>query len=97
MFDLKFNKLFLKKAKKLTQKDKKLDEKLDSTLDLMSATPFDLSLKTHKVNSKKFGERYSSRLTGDLRIIWDFDKSTQMLKIIMIQDIGGHSGNKGVY
>ncbi len=97
MFDINFSKYSRKKAEKLVSKSKELRQKLGQTLIILSETPFDLALKTHKVNSKKFGERYSSRLTGDLRIIWDFDKDTRLVKIIMIQDIGGHSGNKGVY
>ena len=38
---------------------------------------------------------FSSSVTGDLRIIWDYsDDEVNMLDVI---DTGGHEGGKGVY
>jgi mRNA-degrading endonuclease YafQ of YafQ-DinJ toxin-antitoxin module len=56
--------------------------------------PFLYSLGTHRVNTPKWGRVYSSRVTKDIRIIWDFkDKKL----IILVLDIGGHEGSKSVY
>jgi mRNA-degrading endonuclease YafQ of YafQ-DinJ toxin-antitoxin module len=97
MFDIKFRDYPTKKAKKLVKKNPKLQSIIAKTLIKMKNNPFDLSLKTHKVNSKSFGFKYSSSITGDLRFIWDFDETTLEIKIIEIFDIGGHSGNSSVY
>jgi mRNA-degrading endonuclease YafQ of YafQ-DinJ toxin-antitoxin module len=56
--------------------------------------PFYKGLKTHKVNSSKWGEIYSSRITKDLRVLWDFSQNEL---IIIIVDIGGHEGSKAAY
>ncbi len=53
MFDLEYNRRSLKKAGKFIAKNKNLAKELDSTLVTISQSPFDSSLKTHKVNSKK--------------------------------------------
>jgi mRNA-degrading endonuclease YafQ of YafQ-DinJ toxin-antitoxin module len=95
MFDINFTKYADKKTRKLIEKDRSLQKILINCLETLAESPFDASLKTHKVNSRKFGIAYSSRLTGDLRIIWDFDGSE--IVFITIQDIGGHSGGQSVY
>jgi mRNA-degrading endonuclease YafQ of YafQ-DinJ toxin-antitoxin module len=38
---------------------------------------------------------YSSSISGDLRIIWEFSENE--INIIDLLDIGGHSGSKSVY
>jgi len=38
---------------------------------------------------------YSSRLTNDLRIIWNFENGKT--KVLDVFDIGGHSGKSKVY
>ena len=55
---------------------------------------FSPTLRTHKVFSKSFGMAYSSRVTGDLRIIWNY-KHNQI--VILIYTVGSHSGKKAVY
>jgi mRNA-degrading endonuclease YafQ of YafQ-DinJ toxin-antitoxin module len=45
-------------------------------------------LKTHKIRTKNEHYFYSSRVTGDIRIIWQFDEYNQ-INIIMV-DFGGH-------
>ena len=97
MFEIKIKDYADKKAKKLVKKDKSLEEKIAKCLIKLKNNPFDQTLKTHKVNSRRFGLRYSSSITQDLRFIWDFDTKTLKLKIIQIFDIGGHSGVGGVY
>jgi mRNA-degrading endonuclease YafQ of YafQ-DinJ toxin-antitoxin module len=46
------------------------------------------------VISPKWGEIYSSRITKDLRVLWDFSENRL---VIIIIDIGGHEGSKAVY
>lgn len=44
--------------------------------------------------------RFSSRVTGNLRIIWRYaekEGSLKELQIISLVDVGGHSGAKKVY
>lgn len=93
-YQLEFTKKAAKKYKKLTIKNKHLQEKIQETLKILVDDPFHSKLKTHKVQITNYGIVYSSRITQDIRIIWDIenDKVT-----IILLDIGGHSGSKGVY
>ncbi|MFW6283344.1 MAG: hypothetical protein ACOC1P_04805 [Minisyncoccales bacterium] len=60
----------------------------------MSKNPFYPSLKSHKVNIKK-GFVFSSKITSDVRIIWDYhNKKANILDIL---DIGGYEGKDKVY
>jgi mRNA-degrading endonuclease YafQ of YafQ-DinJ toxin-antitoxin module len=86
---------FLKKAKKLLDRNSKLIQKTANTIEKLKLNPNNPSLKSHKVITPKFGTVFSSRVTGDLRIIWDFDGDN--ITVIDLLDIGGHSGGKGVY
>ena len=95
MFHINFTKYADKKTRKLISKNNSLQKFLLETLELLSESPFDFGLRTHKVNSRKYGLAYSSRINGDLRLIWDFDG--QEVVFITIQDIGGHSGGNAVY
>lgn len=61
----------------------------------LAENPNNPSLKSHKVDTPKFGKAYSSRVTGDLRIIWEYSKGG--FQILDLLDIGGHSGKGGVY
>ena len=70
-------------------------EKINKVVIKLSSNPFDQSLKTHKVQTRALGLRYSFRVDGDLRIIWSFDEEENL--IIHLLDVGGHSGAKGVY
>lgn len=89
MFKIEKSKYFNKKAKKLTKNNFKLALKIaDVVLDL-SEDPLLPSLLSHKVNTPKFGECFSSRVTGDIRIIWRYD-SNNRLEILELLDLGGH-------
>jgi mRNA-degrading endonuclease YafQ of YafQ-DinJ toxin-antitoxin module len=69
---------------------------MEKALQRMSQNPFMSNLKTHWVTAK-----YDSRpalscfVTGDLRIIWRFEKKE--IHLINLIDIGGHSGRRKVY
>jgi hypothetical protein len=64
-------------------------------LRLLKINPFSLSLKTHKVINKSSDLVFSSKATGDIRIIWNFSENE--VHVIDILDIGGHEGCDKVY
>ncbi len=64
-------------------------------MNFLTLDPFYPGLKTHKVNSRLFGNAFSSRVTGDIRIIWKFDDNKTLTLLLM--DLGGHSGRGKVY
>ena len=94
-YNLYTSHLFDKRFKKLTKRDKSLKKNILKTLNKLMENPYQTSLKTHKVNSKILKNVYSSRVTGDLGIIWTFSKTK--IQTIEIYDIGGHEGSKKVY
>ena len=80
---------------KVIGKDQKKKKRTQKALHLLQQNPAYPSLKTHKVNTKTFGERWASWITGDLRIIWDFDEKQQL--VILLLAITGHSGKHREY
>ena len=94
MFELNFLSLFKRKVKKLTRRDPKLATQFKTTLDLLAADPTDVRLRSHKVTHRGRAA-FSSSVTGDLRIIWDY--SNDEVNMLDIIDTGGHEGGKGVY
>lgn len=95
MYRLILHKNFERKFEKLTKNNKVLKTKVISTLEKISQEPFATGLRTHKVNTRNFGHKFSSRVIGDLRIIWDFGEDDEV--VILILTIGGHSGKNKVY
>lgn len=95
MYELQASKLFIKEYKKLVKKDVKFRLRMFYVLQKLRSNPKDPSLKSHKVTSKNYESAWSSSVTGDIRIIWDYDKDENL--IILLLDIGGHSGKKKVY
>jgi len=80
---------------KLVLKDHDLEAKIEKVLDGLVVDPQSPQLRSHKVTTKHGIKAYSSRVTGDPRIIWDYNQSD--ILILDLLDIGGHSGSKGVY
>jgi mRNA-degrading endonuclease YafQ of YafQ-DinJ toxin-antitoxin module len=94
IYEFTITKEFERSYKKYIKGDVGLKKIIDQKIIILTENPFSSSLKTHKVNTRNYGIRYSSRVTGDLRIIWDFfDNRTTIIALT----IGGHSGNKKVY
>ena len=91
MFNLVLTTYFAKKLKKLVSKNQSLKEKVKSTLLGLAENPNNPKLRSHKVS-----DVYSSRVTGDIRIIWQYGKDGE-IQIRELLDIGGHSGAKKVY
>jgi mRNA-degrading endonuclease RelE of RelBE toxin-antitoxin system len=85
---------FRRKAIKLCKRNTTVRKKLSKALKQMEKDPFYGSLRTHKVEHSRYGTRYSSTASDDIRIIWDFvDENT----IIVLLTIGGHEGKNAVY
>lgn len=71
------------------------EKRTEKSLRLLKNDPFYPSLKSHKVNTKNFGPKWSSWITGDLRIIWDFDEKEKLIIVIFV--IAKHSGTYKQY
>jgi mRNA-degrading endonuclease YafQ of YafQ-DinJ toxin-antitoxin module len=95
MYNFVYHTNFENKADKLVRQDSLLKKKLEKALKLLSDNPLYPSLRTHKVDSKEFTDVWSSWVTGDIRIIWKY--SHDQILIIILLDIGSHSGNRRVY
>ncbi len=88
-------KLFIKKSAKLVKKNPEIENKIKSSLDALQENPTNPVLKTHKVITKNKEKVLSSRVSGDIRIIWNYRQNKAY--ILDIMDIGGHSGKNKVY
>jgi|LakMenEpi03Aug12_release.lakeMendotaPanAssembly.Ray.scaffolds.fasta_scaffold118014_3 mRNA-degrading endonuclease YafQ of YafQ-DinJ toxin-antitoxin module len=96
MYELAYTLTYLKIYKKYIQKDQKLLKALNKTLELMMQNPFYSSLNTHKVDTKRNKDIYSSRITGDWRIGWVFDEKAKKAIIICLE-VGTHSEASQIY
>lgn len=91
-YTVEFSPDFNKSYEKLTRNNKSLKKSIRRAVNILSNDPFYPGLKTHKAGTRLYGEKYSSRVTGDIRIIWDFIDG----KIILLITLGGHDAG-GVY
>ena len=81
--------------KKLIKGDKEKEKRAKKAVKIMRVDPFYPSLKSHKVNTRKFGKKWTSWITGDLRIIWDFDANVH--ERIILLSISTHTGTHREY
>lgn len=95
MYVLHFASSFEPTYKALIKGNEELEKRTEKALRLLKNDPFYPSLKSHKVNTRSFGEKWSSFITSDLRIIWDFDKEEKL--IILLFAITKHSGSHREY
>lgn len=79
----------------ICKKNQNLQQAVFNVLGLLEENPFNSSLKSHKADAKQFGKRWTSAITKDLRVIWDFQEGK--INVIDILNIGGHSGKNSVY
>lgn len=86
---------FDRQLKKIVKNKIKLKESVFDTIRVLTVDPFTSILRSHKVQTKSGKNSYSSRVTGDIRLIWDFDYENR--GIIELLDIGGHTGQNKVY
>jgi len=95
MFKLQASLSYKDSLDKLVKTDGILKKRLMTALKKLSLDPTHPSLRSHKVNTPDYGVSWSSRVTGDIRIIWKYGSSERL--IILLLDIGGHSGSHKVY
>ncbi|OGE71012.1 hypothetical protein A2617_00490 [Candidatus Daviesbacteria bacterium RIFOXYD1_FULL_41_10] len=95
MFLLNFTVTFNSHREKVFGSNKALNKRLKVTLIKLATNPTHPSLHSHKVSTLTHGQRWSSSVTGDIRIIWDYDSKNRL--IILLLDIGSHSGTHKVY
>jgi mRNA-degrading endonuclease YafQ of YafQ-DinJ toxin-antitoxin module len=79
MFSVEFSKYFQKQYKKLIKNNKTLEGRIDVALTKLLENPENVS---HKV-----GDYWSCRVTGDIRIIWEY-KNEEL--VLLLLKIGGH-------
>ena len=95
MFTLKITATFASTRGKIAGDNETLNKRIKVTLQKLALNPAHPSLQSHKVNTRNYGIRWSSWVTGDLRIIWDYDGEQRLVLIVL--DIGTHSGADKVY
>ena len=95
MYKFLFTPHFKKKYLRLTRSNFILKKKIAKAFLLLENFPFHPGLKTHKVISRRGKSAWSSTISGELRIIWNFNKGES--EVINLLDIGGHSGGNKVY
>ena len=95
MYILEFLDEFWKVYNKLTKGNSVLQKQFIKALGQISEDPFYPSLKTHKVDTVKYNEVFSSWISGDVRIIWTFNQDRKLT--ILILETGTHSGSNNVY
>ena len=84
---------YVRDWKHVCKNNRVLSEKICKVHEKLGTNPFLKGLGTHKVSTVIGENRYSTRVTGDLRIIWEFDNNT----VIILLALGGHSGSRKVY
>lgn len=95
MYELHFTKTFAPSYQALIKGNKELEQRTEKALRLLKSDPAYPSLKSHKVDTKNFGKKWSSWITSDLRIIWDFEEEKKL--IILLFTIAKHSGSHREY
>lgn len=94
-YDLDFTPEFLADYKKLIKKNHLLIKKFAKSLKLLADNPQHNSLKSHKVDTLENQDVWSSWITGDVRVIWLYDKDRKL--VIILLEAGTHSGSNKVY
>lgn len=91
VYTLKFQKIL----KKLSKKNPQLTQQVYDTIQTLKKDPYYPSLKTHQVQSALYGICKASWVTGNIRILWNFDEYQKLT--ILILTLGSHSGKGKVY
>jgi mRNA-degrading endonuclease YafQ of YafQ-DinJ toxin-antitoxin module len=97
VYTLRATPTFRRKLKRLIKTDAELRNRVRKTLELHATDPMSPSLRSHKVLDSTGTPSFSSFVTGDVRISWDYDRTTNETRIIDLLDVGGHSGSQKVY
>ena len=88
MFILSASNSFKKTYKKFVNKNPILERKISAVLEKLSNNPQNPSLSSHKVTVSNFGEVWSSKITADIRLIWEYNAENEIE--ILLLTIGGH-------
>ncbi|MEP7104038.1 MAG: hypothetical protein ABI721_05000 [Candidatus Dojkabacteria bacterium] len=80
---------FEREMKRL-KKDRRTYNLVIRRLAIITNNPFDISLRTHQVNVPSLGKVWSSRVNGDIRVIWEFDENDEL--VIIALRVDGHDG-----
>lgn len=92
-YKLSYSSRFDRDYRKFGKGDSRLGRRIVKTIKLLSIDPFYPGLRTHMVEVSEIGKLYSSRITGDLRILWSVKEGDT----VFLHRIGGHSGSSNVY
>ncbi len=95
MYILRFHDSFKPTYGTIVKGDLEKERRTKKALNFLRQDPFYPSLKSHKVNTRNFGEKRSSWITSGLRIIWDFAPAEKMR--ITIFAIVTHTGTHREY
>lgn len=95
MFILIFTKNFEETYTKIIKGNPEIEQKIRKALHFLQQDPHYPSLKTHRTNTQNHGEKWSSWVTGDIRMIWDYDTKERL--VIILLDLGRHSGSQKAY
>lgn len=92
-YKLTYSKKFDRDYRGFVKGNRNLEVRIIKTLLQLGRDPFYQGLKTHRVHIPNLGRVYSSRVTGDLRVVWRVKEG----RIIFLYRIGGHSGSSNIY
>ena len=95
MYVLRFLDSFKPTYKAIIKADHEKEKRTKKALNLLRQEPFYPSLKSHRVNTRSFGKRWSSWISADIRTIWDFDQKEKL--IIILFAIVTHTGTHREY
>lgn len=94
-YTLLYKPRFIRRLHKLVAADRSLRSRVEKTLGQLEKNPMHPGLRTHKITRITGDSAFTARVTGNLRIIWEFNgQHAHMLDIL---DMGGHEGSKKVY
>ena len=94
IFRIKTTSNFERSYKRLIKGNSELVLSISNVVKKIREDQFQQGLRTHKVMSRYHSLVFSSKVTGDIRILWI--QEGQSLIIILLK-IGGHSGKGKVY
>ncbi len=89
IYKIRYTSFFSRQYRKLISKNSRLEKRIDKTVEILKKDPQYSGIHSHKVDfDKELGNIYSSRVTGDIRILWAYDKKFNI--VIVLLDIGTH-------
>lgn len=88
-YSLQPTRVFSKNYERILKYSIKTADRIDLVLKRLQNNPFQSGLRTHRIRGhRRYGSVWSSRATGDIRVLWTFDENDDLLIILL--DVGGH-------